>query len=523
MEEATVAVVVTTYNDADFLREALSSIFHQTKPAHEVIVVDDGSDVVPDSIVAEFPLARLLRKPNGGLASARNVGLDAASSAFITFLDADDRYRPNALAAGLDCYARSPNAAMVYGGHARIRREGSQIGAEIYRPISPDPYADFLTGNLIGMHATVLYRRNALLSLGGFDANLRRCEDYDVYLRLAQKLPVASHPQIIAEYRWHGGNMSRDTSKMLEAVLLVHDRHRGQMGERQKAWHKGRRNWELWYKKGQRENWEGEQGGEERHRSTPGDGAMKGLKERLRNGRLHRLVARARGTWPPPLGAVRFGHLAGTRPVSQDFGWDRGTPVDRYYIEQFLGARAADIRGRALEIADDAYCSRFGGRQIAQQDILHLHPGSSRATIVGDLTKPGVLPDNTFDCIVLTQTLHFIFDLHEAAERLHSALRPGGVLLLTVPGISPVDRGEWAANWLWSFTSTSLRKLFEPCFGTEALQVHAHGNVFSATAFLHGVALEEIDTSKLAINDPAYPVIVTLRAERLPVEGSSFF
>ena len=149
---------------------------------------------------------------------------------------------------------------------------------------------------------------------------------------------------------------------------------------------------------------------------------------RLRNGRLQGLIARARGTWSPPLGTVQFSQLASTTPVSLDFGWDRGTPVDRYYIEQFLQARAADIRGRVLEIGDDAYSARFGGPRITKQDILHLNAGSAKATIVGDLSKPGVLPENTFDCILLTQTLQLIFDLPQAANRLYSALRPGGIL-----------------------------------------------------------------------------------------------
>src|ERR1700689_4721182 len=95
MLDQTVAVVVTTYNDAEFLREALASVLLQAPVPNEIIVIDDGSAVDPAPIVAEFSMATLFRKANGGLASARNVGLNAASSAFITFLDADDRYRSN--------------------------------------------------------------------------------------------------------------------------------------------------------------------------------------------------------------------------------------------------------------------------------------------------------------------------------------------------------------------------------------------------------------------------------------------
>src|SRR6266446_1258255 len=131
-----------------------------------------------------------------------------------------------------------------------------------------------------------------------------------------------------------------------------------------------------------------------------------------------------------------------TTPISLDFGWDRGTPIGRYYIESFLADRTADISGRVLEIGDDAYSRRYGGSQITKQDVLHLDVNHPIASLVGDLTQPDVLPDGAFDCILLTQTLQLIFDLEQAVRRLHAALRPGGVLLFTVPGISQIDRGQ---------------------------------------------------------------------------------
>ncbi len=305
--DPTVAVVITTYNDADFLHEALTSVALQQTAPNEIFVVDDGSEVSPAHIVASFPEARLIRKPNGGLSSARNVGLKAASAEFITFLDADDKFRSNAIASGLDCFARFPDAAMVYGGHIRLRADGGQLGDDRYRPASKDPYADLLAGNSIGMHGAVMYRRDILLAIGGFDEGLRRCEDYDVSLRLAQKYPIASHPGIVAEYRWHGRNMSRDTASMLRATLAVHDRHREQTGARAQAWRAGRRTWKSWYKKLPRED------GIESRGTCLCVGldcarmALKRAKSRLRNGRLHRLLrARPRNLASSPgLGSIR--------------------------------------------------------------------------------------------------------------------------------------------------------------------------------------------------------------------------
>lgn len=509
-----VAVVLTTCNDATFIREAVSSVIAQTHPAAEVIVVDDGSDVSPAPLLAEFPQVTLLRQSNGGLASARNLGLHFARSRYISFLDADDRLEPNAIETALACFAGTPEAALVYGGHRRIRADGTPLSVDLFHAVGEDPYADLLMGNCIGMHAAVLYRRDVLVSLGGFADGVRGCEDYDMYLRLALTCSIASHPEVVAEYRWHGANMSRNKKGMLRGVLAVLDRHPGYTRAQRKAWRTGQRNWRDWYETGQIEMWEGEKVGPSVRRTLRRwvSSVVIETKALLGNIRL-RLGSGVRRTWPPPPGKVDFGDLDSARPISLDFGWDRGTPIDRYYIESFLARRAADIRGRALEVGDDGYCRRFGRSQITQQDVLHLDVKHPHATLVGDLTEPGVLPDGVFDCIVFTQTLQLIFDLKQAVTRLHAALRPGGVLLLTVPGISPIDRDEWGERWCWALTPVSIRKLFEPLFGNE-LEIRADGNVFAATAFLQGAALEEVDRAKLDIYDPAYPVIITVRAWR---------
>jgi SAM-dependent methyltransferase len=221
-----------------------------------------------------------------------------------------------------------------------------------------------------------------------------------------------------------------------------------------------------------------------------------------------------RGRRPaPPVGSVRFGDLDRVTPISRDFGYDRGTPIDRYYIEAFLQRHAADLRGRALEIGDDSYCRRFGGGCITQQDVLHVS-SSAAATIIGDLSQPGLLPEAAFDCMVLTQTLHLIFDMRAAVAEIHRGLKPGGVVLLTVPGISQIDRGEWGESWLWSLTRQSALRLFADVFGAENVEAEAFGNVFAATAFLQGLALEEVDRSMLDVVDQSYPVLVTVRARR---------
>ena len=209
----------------------------------------------------------------------------------------------------------------------------------------------------------------------------------------------------------------------------------------------------------------------------------------------------------------RLGRLSRTTPLRAHFGFDRGTPVDRYYIEAFLESRSGDIRGRLLEVGDSAYSRRFGGTAVTRQDVLHVrdHPG---ATISGDLADPATLPQGAFDCIVLTQTLHLVNDMAAAVAGLHRALAPGGVALVTVPGVSSVDTGEWGESWHWSLTGLSARKLFAAEFGEDNVEVEVHGNVYAATCFLHGLAVEEIDRAWLDERDSAYPVTVAVRARR---------
>lgn len=211
---------------------------------------------------------------------------------------------------------------------------------------------------------------------------------------------------------------------------------------------------------------------------------------------------------------MAVGRASSTEPLCDNFGFSRGTPVDRHYIEAFLAEHARDIGGRVLEVGDDLYSRRFGGGRIVRQDVLHVSPGQRAATITGDVSDDGVLPKSTFDCIIFTQTLHLVFDVAKAIAFLHAALRPGGVLLLTSPGISPVDRGEWKESWYWSLSEQSMSRLLSASFDPADVKVRAYGNLFSATAFLHGAAVEDTGTRRLEAVDPAYPVVVAARARR---------
>lgn len=231
-------------------------------------------------------------------------------------------------------------------------------------------------------------------------------------------------------------------------------------------------------------------------------------------------------SYNPPLGKVNLGNLRRVTPISPEWGFERGSPIDRYYIEQFLSAHAKDIHGHVLEIEDNSYTRKFGGDRVTKSDVLHVKEGNPNATIVADLTCPEQFPPDTFDCVILTQTLQLIYDLRSAVKTVHRILKPGGVVLATVPGITQIshyqpeesadtwthDTDNWSDCWCWNFTTLSARRLFEEAFGIEFASVESYGNVLAATAFLYGLAMQEFRQQELDYCDPDYQVIITVRA-----------
>jgi len=215
------------------------------------------------------------------------------------------------------------------------------------------------------------------------------------------------------------------------------------------------------------------------------------------------------------VGTVNLGSLQRLTPISRVFGLDRGLPIDRYYIEQFLAANAAEIQGRVLEFGDNFYTRKFGGSRVTQSDVLNVVP-SQQATIIADLTRADTIASKLFDCIICTQTLQMIYDLRAALFHLHRILKPGGVLLVTGSGITKLARHEGIDSWgeYWHLTSQSAAHLFQEFFPSENVQVNAYGNVLTAAASLYGLAAEEFTRNELDYRDPDYEVLITIRARK---------
>ena len=536
--------VVTIFLDAEqFLEEAIESVLGQTYGNWELFLVDDGakdgSTLIARRYAEKFPgKIRYLKHDgheNRGMSASRNLGIQQARGEFVAFLDADDVWLSRKLERQVTALCSQPRAAMIYGPtfewhgwtgkrHDRDQDRLQDLGVATNTLLEPPQLVATILRNEARSPRTcsVLLRREAVSAVGGFET--RFCglyEDQVFFNKLCLRFPVFAIPQCYDKYRQHAGgscNAAVKAGKYKPARLSYLDwladyvKHSVREDDvwamvdvktalMEQRWPL-RHPWLHWTK-------------EKMHDARCALRMRLGLiAESLLPISTHEWVrTKLRGPESPPrLGRVHFGGLRRMTPISRDFGFDRGQPVDQFYIEQFLAGHKADIRGNVLEVGDDVYTRQFGGDLVTKGDILHVTEDNPKATIVADLTDAGQIPDNSFDCILLVQTLPFIYDSRAALRTVFRILKPGGVLLATVSGISHRGRDQWADAWYWNFTTHSMRKLMDETFPRAEVNIVSHGNVLAATAFLHGLAVEELTMRELRHDDPQYELVITVRA-----------
>lgn len=461
--ESRMTVVVSAGSNAVELDRTVDSVLAQDSPDLQVVIVTDQPVRVDKAGVQVI-------EGHGSRAAQLNAGLAVADAWGVVFLNAGERLLPGALETGRRELLARPEWAFVSGRCVVLRPYHSDAEFPQQPFLTTAPYEVLLGRNCILTLAAVIFRRLVLSAAGGFDERLGLLYDYELYLRLAASSPVGFHRALVAESPCLDP-FSIDRSAATRELADVLRRQDGEVAsseQRRLALHVGRRAWAA------------------RHALDELD------------------VAPA-----PPSGALSFGDFRRVDPLDTNFGYGRGTPIDRHYIEAFLARHAADIKGSVLEVQESAYTTRFGGANVAHGDVLSLLPDNPGATVVGDLSSATQMPEATYDCLIITQVLHLIRDIRAAVENMHRMLRPGGVALVTVPGISQV---EWAESWYWGLTVLSAKALFEEIFGPENVEVETHGNVLAATSFLWGVAVEELTLTELDHPDPYYQVIIAVRA-----------
>jgi glycosyltransferase involved in cell wall biosynthesis/SAM-dependent methyltransferase len=536
-----VTALIVFLNAEKFLEEAIQSVFSQTYPHWELLLVNDGStdgsSLIARQYQEKFPQQiRYLEHndhQNHGISASRSLGIQHAQGKYIAFLDADDIWLPEKLDQQVNTLEAHPDAALVYGLYEHWYSwtgETEDAQRDFVLPLGvpenslltpPHLFEPFIISQeaTIPCPSTVMFRREIIPAIGGYsDHGLGGSyEDQIFYAKVGLIAPVYAANHCWARYRQHPDSICAGVQKegleygvRLAFLTWLADYLSAKGFTNPKIWRGLRK--ELWRCQHPR-----------LHRFARSIRQKSKRLELVLSRIAYRILPSPlflglRGLWlrervTPPVGWVRLGNLRRLTPLSREFGYDRGLPIDRYYIEDFLSRRNMDIRGRVLEIADDTYTRRFGGEQVTQSDVLHATPGNPVATLVGDLTAADNIPDDYFDCVVLTQTLQVIYNVPAAINTLYRILKPGGVALVTIPGISPVSRYDMERwGYYWSFTTASARRLFEEVFPRECIQVEAYGNVLTSVAFLMGMAVEELRQQEMDTRDPAYELLITIRA-----------
>jgi len=507
--------VVTIFLDAEeFLRESIESVLAQRFDSWELLLVDDGSTDRSAEIArwyaARFPAkVKVLEHPgraNRGMSASRNLALSQAQGEFVSLLDSDDVWFPWTLNEQVDALRSHPPAALACGASQYWHswsgdRAASALdfvdvparsGNRLFE--APDLLVSLLRGRFpVLCTCSVILRRDRLTEVGGFvDSFTSLYEEQACFAKLLAKYPALSVASCWSRYRQHARSSCADArnrgtdrsarSAYLQWLERYFVDQRIDHPELKLALDAARSPFNLRPSR--------------MLRSV--DVALQRTLPRRFYGRLKRWYRRRwKGLRATPLSPTPFRTLRRVTPQSRDSG------VARYYIDRFLADHAKDVRGHVLEIRDDTYTRRFGGPRVTRSDVM-----------VADLKSADSVPSDRFDCIICPQTLLMIYDVREALRTFHRLLRPGGVLLVTVPGVShPISRPDMD-RWgdFWRFTTRSARRLFEEVFPPGNVHVEARGNVLSAVAFLHGLAAEEFLPEELDHRDPDYEVSISVRA-----------
>jgi peptidoglycan/xylan/chitin deacetylase (PgdA/CDA1 family)/glycosyltransferase involved in cell wall biosynthesis len=495
MTPGRIAAMIVCHDLGRTISEALESVERQTRQAAEVVVIDAAStDIYTRQVLSRISRTGtcVIEGPGRGAAAARNLGARLTSSEYLVWLDADDvleREYFETAAARLDA-----DSSLDF-----VSSALNAFGEASYpwKPSAPTFVEAMSTGGV--PHASTLLRRSLWEALGGFDEDLPSFELLDFW---ATALERGARGLVLDEpflrYRVRPGSAYRrsiQTETYLSRVRAVYARHSASVSAHAVELLQGKER----FLHGQRE-----------YRRT--------LEARVAQiegdlGRLRAEIERARQELEARrLPRFEWGDLRRARPVSARWGRERGTVVDRHYIQRFLDRHRAEIRGRVLEVRDSIYTQRFGGSRVVSSEVLDIDPSNPLATVVADLRRADTIPSSTYDCIILTHTLHLIDDMAAAIRHCARILRPGGVLLATVPSVNRVDDERGPDGDFWRLTEASARALFATAFPVDHFEVVPYGNVMACAALLYGLSVEDMAPADVDAVDHTFPVIVAIRA-----------
>ncbi|MCA1651526.1 MAG: methyltransferase domain-containing protein, partial [Acidobacteria bacterium] len=498
MSRSSTCIVIPVRESARGLVRTADSAARQSLPAGEIVLaaaVHEARSVVTDSVGARLD-ARVVRG-TGTESTQVNAAVRGSAADRVVVVPPGFRLDPGFIAYCSGVLDDDSNVAAVAPAvrlHAadgsagrRWTCQAATLEAAFADPRSTPP--------------VLLVRRELWDVLGGFDESLPALVEYDYWVRILaadSRVHVIEDELVLSDVSGRGFWEEQFTRPdYLAAFRRVMEKHRTMLADRMAA------------VLVEREISFGRLRDVHRRMTLSRDEDLAEL-DRLRADTAHHRAYLAHHRRD----GIDWGDLRRTDPMSREWGYDRGEPLDRYYIEAFLAGHSSEIRGAVLEVQEDDFTRRFGGPRVTAADIVDLDESNSRATIIADLRHATTLRDAAYDCIILTQTLHVIDDVGAVLRECYRLLKPGGVLLATMPCASRVCLEYGEDGDLWRMTPAGARALVERVFGAGHVQCTSYGNVLANIGFLTGAAVHELPEPELDILDPYFPALVGVRAAK---------
>jgi len=493
----TIAVIVRCGDQVRQVVTTTRSVEGQTLRARELVLVTDPSTPpAAEAWLESLARARGWRAVRASRltpAVAWNDGIQASDAEAFLCVTVGDELLPSCLAAVTGALAGGAHGLVV----GPVREAGP--GADALPDDLRFPAARVFTKTLNAAGQIFAVSKQAWSDLGGFDRDLPALEDLDFLIRYeATGHTVAALPEPVATRALRRGALLERTwtaarPAALEAIARKHAANSEALGD-------------VFY-----------HAQNARTRLRLENQRLLGRRSQAAD-ELEALTAKAKQLrWelpPEEQHRVELGDLRRVSPISRDWGYERGAPVDRHYIEAFLAAHARDIRGAVLEVQEPDYTERFGADRVTRSDVIDLDSANSRATIISDLRAASNIASETYDCIILTQTLHVIDDMAAVVSECARILKPGGVVLATLPCASRVSVEYGYNGDFWRATEAGARRIFSGSFSADRIETQSLGNVLTTAAFLYGLGGQELTQEEYAAFDPFFPMLVTVRAEK---------